>query len=49
MKVALNARLLSSPTTRGWNRYTINLLAELSFFINNKILMSKNVEAKCCV
>ncbi len=30
MKVAFNARLLSSPTTRGWNRYTINLLAELS-------------------
>lgn len=30
MKVAFNARLLSSPTIRGWNRYTINLLAELS-------------------
>ncbi len=30
MKVAFNARLLSSPTLRGWNRYTINLLAELS-------------------
>lgn len=29
MKVAFNARLLSVPTLRGWNRYTINLLAEL--------------------
>jgi glycosyltransferase involved in cell wall biosynthesis len=29
MKIAFNARLLSSPTLRGWNRYTINLLAEL--------------------
>lgn len=30
MKVAFNARLLNSPTLRGWNRYTVNLLAELS-------------------
>ncbi|MDM9383276.1 glycosyltransferase family 1 protein [Chlorogloeopsis sp. ULAP01] len=30
MKVAFNARLLSSSTLRGWNRYTINLLTELS-------------------
>ncbi|NES99922.1 MAG: glycosyltransferase family 4 protein [Sphaerospermopsis sp. SIO1G2] len=30
MKVAFNARLLKSPTLRGWNRYTINLLVELS-------------------
>jgi glycosyltransferase involved in cell wall biosynthesis len=30
MKIAFNARLLSSPTLRGWNRYTINLLLELS-------------------
>ncbi|MEA5581272.1 glycosyltransferase family 1 protein [Nodularia harveyana UHCC-0300] len=30
MKVAFNARLLNSPTLRGWNRYTINLLVELS-------------------
>jgi hypothetical protein len=29
MKVAFNARLLAAPTLRGWNRYTINLLAEL--------------------
>ncbi len=29
MKVAFNARLLTSPTLRGWNRYTINLLVEL--------------------
>jgi glycosyltransferase involved in cell wall biosynthesis len=29
MKVAFNARLLHSPELRGWNRYTINLLAEL--------------------
>ena len=30
MKIAFNARLLNSPTLRGWNRYTINLLVELS-------------------
>jgi len=30
MKVAFNVRLLRSPTLRGWNRYTINLLAELA-------------------
>ena len=29
MKVAVNARLLTSPAIRGWNRYTLNLLAEL--------------------
>jgi glycosyltransferase involved in cell wall biosynthesis len=29
MKVAINARLLHAHTLRGWNRYTINLLAEL--------------------
>jgi glycosyltransferase involved in cell wall biosynthesis len=29
MKVAFNARLLHAPTLRGWNRYTVNLLAEL--------------------
>jgi glycosyltransferase involved in cell wall biosynthesis len=27
--VAVNARLLSEPTLRGWSRYTLNLLAEL--------------------
>lgn len=30
MRVAFNARLLRDPTLRGWNRYTINLLVELS-------------------
>jgi len=30
LKIAFNARLLKSPTIRGWNRYTINLLQELS-------------------
>ena len=29
MRVAFNARLLAAPTLRGWNRYTVNLLAEL--------------------
>lgn len=29
MRVAFNARTLSGPTIRGWNRYTINLLANL--------------------
>ncbi|MBD1822048.1 glycosyltransferase family 4 protein [Cyanobacteria bacterium FACHB-DQ100] len=30
MKVGFNARLLTAPTLRGWNRYTANLLAELA-------------------
>lgn len=30
MRVAFNARGLSDTTLRGWNRYTVNLLAELS-------------------
>jgi glycosyltransferase involved in cell wall biosynthesis len=30
MKIGFNARLLASPTIRGWNRYTINLLVELA-------------------
>jgi glycosyltransferase involved in cell wall biosynthesis len=30
MRVGINARLLRDPTMRGWNRYTVNLLAELS-------------------
>ncbi len=29
MRVAFNARLLTGPQLRGWNRYTINLLAHL--------------------
>ncbi len=29
MKVAFNARLLHDANLRGWNRYTVNLLAEL--------------------
>src|SRR3982751_1319137 len=29
LRVGFNARLLFDPTIRGWNRYTINLLAEL--------------------
>jgi glycosyltransferase involved in cell wall biosynthesis len=29
MKIAFNARLLNAPTLRGWNRYTVNLLAQL--------------------
>src|SRR4051794_23919207 len=29
MKVAINARTLSSPVIRGWNRYILNLLAGL--------------------
>jgi glycosyltransferase involved in cell wall biosynthesis len=32
MKVGFNARLLADPNTRGWNRYTVNLLAELPNF-----------------
>ncbi len=30
MKIGFNARLLVSPTVRGWNRYTINLLQALA-------------------
>jgi glycosyltransferase involved in cell wall biosynthesis len=30
MKVGFNARLLASPTLRGWNRYAINLLMQLA-------------------
>jgi glycosyltransferase involved in cell wall biosynthesis len=30
LRVGFNARLLSSPTIRGWNRYTINLLTGLA-------------------
>jgi len=30
MKVGFHARLLTSPTLRGWNRYTVNLLASLA-------------------
>jgi glycosyltransferase involved in cell wall biosynthesis len=29
LRVGINARLLFDPSIRGWNRYTINLLAEL--------------------
>lgn len=29
LRVGFNARLLHSPDLRGWNRYTVNLLAEL--------------------
>jgi glycosyltransferase involved in cell wall biosynthesis len=32
MKVGFNARLLADSNTRGWNRYTVNLLAELPNF-----------------
>jgi glycosyltransferase involved in cell wall biosynthesis len=30
VRVGFNARLLSSPAIRGWNRYAVNLLAELA-------------------
>ena len=30
MRVGINARILIEPGLRGWNRYTVNLLAELS-------------------
>ena len=30
LRVAFNARGLSDENLRGWNRYTVNLLAELS-------------------
>lgn len=30
MKIGINAVLLGEPSLRGWNRYTVNLLAELA-------------------
>ncbi|MGH7924926.1 MAG: glycosyltransferase family 4 protein [Candidatus Binatus sp.] len=30
MRIGINARLLRDSTMRGWNRYTVNLVAELS-------------------
>jgi glycosyltransferase involved in cell wall biosynthesis len=30
MKIAFNARLLSDPSLRGWNRYTVNLIRGLA-------------------
>ena len=30
MRIGVNARLLRDPKMRGWNRYTVNLVAELS-------------------
>lgn len=30
MRIAFNARVLSDPVLRGWNRYTLNLIAGLS-------------------
>lgn len=42
MKVAFNARLLNSSTLRGWNRYTINLLVELSSLGIELFLYSDN-------
>jgi glycosyltransferase involved in cell wall biosynthesis len=30
MRIGINARLLRDPTMRGWNRYTVNLVVELS-------------------
>jgi len=30
MKVGINARILNTPSTRGWSRYAVNLLKELS-------------------
>ncbi|CAN5846999.1 glycosyltransferase family 1 protein [soil metagenome] len=32
LRVGINARLLYEPKVRGWNRYTMNLLAELPAF-----------------
>ena len=29
MKIGINARVLSSPSLRGWNRYTLNLIIAL--------------------
>ncbi len=41
MNVGLHARLLADPNTRGWNRYTVNLLAELPNFGVRPILYTE--------
>lgn len=38
MKIGFNAHLLHSPTSRGWNRYTVNLLRQLAEAGNELIL-----------
>ena len=40
MNVGVNARILSAATLRGWNRYTLNLLAELPALGVHPILYS---------
>jgi glycosyltransferase involved in cell wall biosynthesis len=40
MRIGVNARLLREPTLRGWNRYTVNLLAELPALGVESILYS---------
>jgi glycosyltransferase involved in cell wall biosynthesis len=42
MKVGFNARLLSAPTIRGWNRYTVELLAELARLGVDLVLYSQD-------
>jgi len=39
LKIGFNARLLHAPTLRGWNRYAINLLAELSRQANVSLVL----------
>lgn len=44
MRIAINARLLCDPRLRGFNRYTINLLAELSSRPEVKLLLYSDRE-----
>ena len=40
LRVGFNARLLSDPSLRGWNRYTVNLLAQLPQFGVRPVLLA---------
>lgn len=40
LRVGFNARLLSNPSLRGWNRYTVNLIAQLPQFGVRPVLLA---------
>jgi len=40
LRVGFNARLLSNPSLRGWNRYTVNLIAHLPQFGVRPVLLA---------
>lgn len=40
LRVGFNARLLSNPSLRGWNRYTVNLIAQLPQYGVRPVLLA---------